>query len=115
MKYEAKAMSLLNDSWSRVREALEEVEERRRVGQIPFTCFYRRKGILIGSYFCGDDEEGEFVLFINKDYSDPALLVDLISQHCQFLNDEVGVYTLDARSTKLYGTVNPKNSISVEL
>ena len=108
-------MSLLNDKWSSVREALKEVEDRRRIGQIPFTCFYRSRGKLIGSYFCGDDEEGETVLFVNKDYSDPALLVDLINQHCQFLNDEVRVYTLDARGIELYEMIHPQNSIFVEL
>ena len=108
-------MMFINNNWSQVKRALAEVEERKRQGLIPFTCFYRRQGKLLGSYFCGDDEEGEFVLFVDKDYSEPAVIVDLISQHCQFLNDDVRVYTLDKPGIEMYEMVHPQNFICVEI
>ena len=102
-------------NWKNIQKALEEIKERQEEGRIPFTCFYRRQGDLVGSYFCGDDEEGEFVLFLNKSYSNPTLLVKLISHHCQILNDAVQVYALDDAAVKLYEkVVNPKEAIFVD-
>ena len=108
-------MHITTKNWRQVRKALEEVEKRQEMGHLPFTCFYRKEGELIGSYFCGDEQEGDFVLFINKDYPDPVFVINLINQHCQFLNDEVKVYTLDKKGTELYKMVKPKSSIFVDL
>lgn len=108
-------MPAINVNWENIHEALEEIKERQEEGRIPFTCFYRRKGHLVGSYFCGDDEEGEFVLFLNKNYSNPTLLVNLISHHCQVLNNTVQVYALDRAAVELYQrVVNPRESICVD-
>ena len=111
-------MQTTNRDMVKVQSALQEIEKRQETGQVPFTCFYIKEGELIGSYFCGDEQEKDSVLFLNKGYPDPVFLLNLINQHCQYLKEEVKVYTLDIldrRETELYEKVRPKSSIFVNL
>lgn len=111
-------MHTTNRDVAKVQSALQEIERRRETRQIPFTCFYVKEGELIGSYFCGDEQEKDSVLFLNKGYPDTVFLLNLIDQHCQYLEEEVKVYTLDTldrRETELYEKIRPKSSIFVNL
>ena len=102
------------EKWQEIQEILKKVEQPDSRLERPLTCYYRKAGKIIGSYFCGDEEE-DFILFINKDYPNPSLIIDLINQHCQILNQEVLVYPLDEKGITLYETVTPKNYLMIDL
>lgn len=101
-------------NWHQVKKALWEVEQRRETGELPVICYYRKSGILIGSFMC-NDEEGDTVLFFNSNYPHPETIVNLIVQHCQILNEEVAVYPLASKGINFYETLTPQSYINVDL
>jgi hypothetical protein len=106
--------SLFQHNWERITEVVLEAQRRKNSKKLPFTYYYQKSGILLGSFFCGD-EEGVFVLFFNLDYGEPSLILELIAQHCQILQEEIFVYPLEGKGIKLYETVTPNNFKIVEL
>lgn len=102
------------EKWEKIQEILEELARTEYRLEMPFTYYYRKAEKIIGSYFCGDEKE-DFILFVNKDYPNPSLIIDLIDQHCHILNQEVLVYTLDDRGITLYESVTPENYMIIDL
>lgn len=100
--------------WSNLQEILEKIELPAYRFQRPLTCYYRKAGQIIASYFCGDKKD-DFRLFINKDYPNKSLLIDLIDEHCHILNQDILVYTLDNESMNLYKTIEPTNFFVIDL
>ncbi|ACK72950.1 hypothetical protein PCC7424_4588 [Gloeothece citriformis PCC 7424] len=97
-----------------INEVVLEARKRKKLGRLPFTYYYQKLGKIIGSFFCGDQDE-DFILFFHLDYSDPSLILKLIEQHCQVLKEEILVYPLRTKGIELYETVTPENHLIIEL
>lgn len=102
------------EKWEKIQDIIKKLEQPDSRLERPFTCYYRKAGKIIGSYFCGDEKD-DFILFVNKDYPNPSLIIDLIDQHCHILNQEVLVYTLDDKGIMLYESVTPENYMIIDL
>ncbi|MEA5510536.1 hypothetical protein VB715_12250 [Crocosphaera sp. UHCC 0190] len=86
---------------------IKEIQYWQENSQIPYTIYYRKSGIIIGIY-SRDELEESGILFVNKDYSDPALVLELIHHHCHILNEEILIYTWDAKAMEAYESVVPR-------
>jgi GTPase SAR1 family protein len=90
-----------------IREIISEIQYWQQIGQDSYTVYYRKSGKIIGIY-SGNEPEESGILFVNKDYSDPALVLELIHQHCHVLNEEIMIYTWDAKAIETYESVTPR-------
>ncbi|WP_013334327.1 hypothetical protein [Gloeothece verrucosa] len=108
------AKSISKSSKNLIREVVREAKQRQQTGQVPFTYYYKKCEKFIASFFCAD-ETNEFVLFFCVDFHEPALILELIAEHCYASNEEFLVYPLTTKAFELYETVTPENFLIVEI
>ena len=97
-----------------LKEIINEIKHWQQIKKVPHTIFYRQSGKVIGIYSVTETDESG-ILFVNKDYPDAALIVELIHQHCHVLNEEILVYTWKAKAIEAYESVVPQSYRLVDL
>lgn len=91
-----------------------EIRHWQQANQTSYTIFYRQSGKIMGIYSVNEEDEVG-ILFVNKDYPNSDLILELIHQHCHTLNEEILVYTWNQEAIDAYEAIVPEFYSLVDL